>query len=307
MKKWIEYAAIGLVLVFAVGQTVYLLRKSGSLKPEGTTSGSIPLSEPGSVSSLEVLPLYDDVAVDTNYLSGHGVSYLIRTPDFSLLMDLGWNPDKSAPSPLQVNMQTAGLAISDLDALVITHDHPDHVGGTNWWFKKSYSFGAVQEPLSDIKVYLPEEMTYPGTSPVVVSSPVQIAPGIVSIGTVEFTNPLPISFVRPNAKEQALAIKVDGYGVVLISGCGHPGLKSMLDRAETIYGEPVVAVIGGLHYLKSTQAELQTDLELLMQRNIKLIALSPHDSEQVVLNLFAAQFPETYQPLMVGEPIRIGE
>ncbi len=305
MRKWIEYAVIGLVLVFAIAEAVRLFQKSNELQVESQNVVTpAPIQDPGSVTSLELVPLYENTESDNSvYTGGKGVSYLLRTPDFTVLMDLGWNPENSDPSPLQANMQTTGVSINDLDALVISHHHPDHIGGINWWWNKSFSFGKTQESLGDLPVYVPEELKYPGLTLQVVRSAVQIAPGIMSIGSETFKNPFPLNFVRPDAKEQSLAIRVEGYGVVLISGCGHVGLESMITRAEEVYGEPVVAIVGGLHYQNANQEAIQPDLNLLRDRDMKLIALSPHDSDPSVLAIFDQQFPGITHPLIIGQPI----
>lgn len=307
MKKWLEYVIIGVVIVFAVLQTIQLLKKNNESQQQQAARVILTADMVGSVKSLEILPLYDAAAVNSDYLTGHGVSYLLTTPDNKVLLDLGWNPDNIDPSPLQQNMAKAGVSLDDLNALVISHDHPDHVGGNDWWMNKTFSFGKEQVLLPNLKVFVPEVMKYPNVNPTVVTDPALIVPGVASIGPVIFDNPLPISFLRPKTAEQSLAIKVDGYGVVLITGCGHPGLKSMLDRAEALYGEPVVAVVGGLHYEKKTARDLAPDIALLRSRNIKLIALSPHDSDASVLQIFKSEFPEAAVDLLVGQPIKFGE
>lgn len=304
MRKWLEYLVLSVILVFAIYKTISLLQDPGhrGIEPVVPTPS---VEDVGSVDSLIILPLFDRVTSDPAYLTGNGLSYLLSTPGFTLLMDLGSNDGDLDPSPLQQNMATAGISITNLDALVITHDHPDHVGGQKWWNDKTYSFGSTQMPLTGLKVYLPEQMEYPGVNPVVVTQPRKIAEGIVSIGVQQFENSSPMSFRRPRAYEQALAVNVAEYGVVLISGGGHAGLEWMLEQSEQIFHQSVVAVVGGLDYQNKTRTELQPDFNLLRSQNIQLIAVSPHNSDDSVLQLVAAQFPQQTVPLRVGEPVRI--
>jgi 7,8-dihydropterin-6-yl-methyl-4-(beta-D-ribofuranosyl)aminobenzene 5'-phosphate synthase len=308
MKKWTEYLILGVIVLLGVGQTVYsILKSTNTPKTVQSVAKVEKLEDIGSVASLEILPIYDAVALNTLYQTGNGVSYLIKTPNYTILMDLGDNPKNIDPSPLQANMKTAGISQQDLNALFITHDHEDHVGGTGWWQQKTFSFGKEQTPLGDLKVYLPENMKYPGLTPIVVTSPQEIAPGIISTGAVVFKNAFPMSWMRPTATEQSLAIKVDGYGVVLITGCGHPGIQQIIVNAETAMGEPVVAIIGGLHYQKKTQTDIQDDLIVMRKHNLKLLAVSPHDTDPSVLTILAKQFPDAYQPVVVGKAISIGK
>ena len=47
--------------------------------------------------------------------------------------------------------------------------------------------------------------------------------------------------------EQALVINVAGFGLVLISGCGHPRIEQILGITERVLDVPINAVVGGLH------------------------------------------------------------
>ena len=86
-----------------------------------------PLNDMGVTRSLEILPLYENAALDAGYQTGHGVSYLIRTDQTTLLMDLGMNETNTSPSALENNMQKLGLTWDDINLIFISHNHPDHI------------------------------------------------------------------------------------------------------------------------------------------------------------------------------------
>jgi 7,8-dihydropterin-6-yl-methyl-4-(beta-D-ribofuranosyl)aminobenzene 5'-phosphate synthase len=90
---------------------------------------------------------------------------------------------------------------------------------------------------------------------------------------------------------------------VLITGCGHPGLEELIQRSETLYGHPVIGVVGGLHYGEAGASELADPIAYLQGKSPELVALSPHDSEAAALNAFQDAFPETFQVLEVGRSI----
>ncbi|MFH0851003.1 MAG: hypothetical protein V1924_08710 [Candidatus Bathyarchaeota archaeon] len=52
-----------------------------------------------------------------------------------------------------------------------------------------------------------------------------------------------------------------------------------------------------------TVDELQANIQLLKGLNLKLVALSPHDSSDLSMEAFRDAFPEAYRDLRVGEPI----
>ena len=47
--------------------------------------------------------------------------------------------------------------------------------------------------------------------------------------------------------DQALVVNVRGFGLVLISGCGHPPIEWILGITERVLDVPIRAVLGGLH------------------------------------------------------------
>ena len=124
--------------------------------------------------------------------------------------------------------------------------------------------------------------------------------------------------------EQALAIRVEGKGVVLIVGCGHQGLPRLLQRSAELFDEPIYGVIGGLHYPVPrgrvirggvdlqrraayglgdgpSPADVQLEIDLLSTKGPQWVSLSPHDSSDEVIEAFRKTFGARYQDLRVGE------
>lgn len=281
------------------------------------------LKSMGSTRRLEVLPLVDWRAADEGLKVETGVSYLVRTNGNTILFDTGLNGDDEDPSPLLQNMGMLGVSLSDVDTVFITHNHGDHVGGSRWAKKRTFSVTGRQVPLGDVKVYTPTEMTYPGSKPVYARNPVVIGNGVTSTGTV--ANGI---YMMGFTEEHSLAVNVEGKGVVLIVGCGHHTVPRLLERAEALFNEPIYGLVGGLHYPVMggpievygyamhkyagtgkppwdhiTVDELQANIQLLKGLNLKLVALSPHDSSDLSMETFRDAFPEAYRDLRVGEPI----
>jgi glyoxylase-like metal-dependent hydrolase (beta-lactamase superfamily II) len=111
------------------------------IRREAHRTEVLPLNDLGVTRSLEILPLYENAALDGKYQTGHGVSYLIRTDQTTLLMDLGMDETNSSPSVLEINMQKLGVTWDDIDVIFISHNHPDHTGGSAWWLKGTFSPG----------------------------------------------------------------------------------------------------------------------------------------------------------------------
>lgn len=310
MKKWLRRFAVGslagLILFTAVtiGRLQYAEYQIDQDKQ--TISNNSPL-EMGETSKLEILPLYEKSGPDGLQI-GHGVSYLIRTDNATVLFDMGNNMTAASPSPLEENMQSLGISMSEIDAIVISHRHPDHVGGQNWWTEKTFSLDGMKQPsLGDISVYIPEAMTYPGIEPTLAKGPTMLADGIATTGIISFAQPFPIWLATPRGDEQALAVNIAGKGIVIITGCGHMGLEALLARAKSTFDAPVVGVVGGLHYGNADMASLQKEVGLVSSIDPIVVALSPHDSSKTVLDGFAHEFQNSYQFISVGTPLVLQE
>ena len=308
MKKWLcRFALISLIGLFLfMGITLVKLQltKVQISKDNQALTNAAPL-EIGETSTLEILPLYENASL-AGLQSGHGVSYLIRTDSATILFDLGNNMTAESPSPLNQNMASLGISLDEVDMIVISHNHPDHLGGQNWWKQKTFSLdGTTQSLLGNIQIYVPEEMTYPDYDLNLVKTPAILSDGVATTGIISYAQPFPIWLAMSKGDEQALAVNVSGRGIVLITGCGHMGLESLLGRAEAVFEAPVVGVVGGLHYGNTDMDALQAEVQLLRDLNPPVVALSPHDSGQGVLDGIADAFPDAYAPIMVGQTISV--
>jgi len=217
-------------------------------------------------------------------------------------MDIGNNPDQLDVTPFAQNMQKLGVDWDEIDRIVITHPHPDHVGGLTAWRERTISFGELPGGIGERLVFVPSKVTNKGA--VHATIPTLPSPDAATTGVISYPEVFPLSLRDPKGYEQALVVHVDGYGLVLITGCGHPTLERLVERAESLYGFPVVGVVGGIHYEGYTAEEVQPHVQFLQSRQMRLIALSPHDSSPEALEAFRSVFSDVYHTLRVGEPVQ---
>jgi len=280
----------------------------------------------GAVKHLTILPLIDWYTARDDLIGEPGVSYLVRADDTTILFDVGYNRQSERPSPLLRNMAALGVDVAEIDALVISHAHSDHLGGTSHQMHKSFALSCQPVDLKGIPAYVPEPLSNPTARVVVVDGPRVIAPGVASIGTI----PRQLFFFGWTP-EQSLAVHVESKGIVLIIGCGHPTLQRIVDRAEMLFDAPLYGLVGGLHYPVTASREaifglpaqqflgtgkwpwdpvnrqdVETAIAYLKHRNPQLVALSAHDSCDWSLEAFRGAFGAAYQDLLVGKEIVVG-
>lgn len=295
-KRLLNPVLVGLIIVRKILSEIKILWEKQVL----ATYTPVKIGE---TKKLEILPLFE--AVSENELqSGFGVSYLVRTDTATILFDVGNNPKALSPSPLEHNMSQLGISLEEINLMVISHRHPDHVGGWKWWKRNSFSMnGTSQRTLGTLPIYITEKLIYPGSNLTFAKLPLNLAEGVTTTGRFTYFEPYPLWQITPQDSEQVLAVNVAGRGIVLIVGCGHMGLGALLNRSKTIFKEPVIGIVGGLHYGKSKPESLIQEITSLKECNPQVVALSPHDSGPAAVDIFQKEFAKIYKPIRVGVPI----
>jgi 7,8-dihydropterin-6-yl-methyl-4-(beta-D-ribofuranosyl)aminobenzene 5'-phosphate synthase len=124
-----------------------------------------------------------------------------------------------------------------------------------------------------------------------------------------------------------MVVNVRGFGLVLISGCGHPPIEKILAVTERALDVPIQAVIGGLHlpvhaartplvpqavlgnphppWQPISERDATHVLDEIEARGPRLVALSSHDSTPWTFDAFATRLGGLYRTLRAGEELTI--
>jgi 7,8-dihydropterin-6-yl-methyl-4-(beta-D-ribofuranosyl)aminobenzene 5'-phosphate synthase len=208
----------------------------------------------------------------------HGFSALVtvRRGDQSttLLFDTGVSPDG-----LAVNAQALGLALGDVQGVVLSHGHFDHTGGfaglarlrgrsglpltvhpAVWTRRRLAPPGGVPFEMPTLS---PGALEREGFELIERRQPSLLAGGSILITgevdrTTEFERGMPPAHQawdghqwRHDAAvidDQALVVNVRGQGLVVLTGCGHAGVVNIVRQALRLTGVGRLhALIGGFH------------------------------------------------------------
>jgi len=167
---------------------------------------------------MKISIVYDNETAQKGLTGDWGFACVIEYDERTILFDTGAKGDI-----LMQNMNVMHIDPADIDEVFISHDHWDHTGGLTAFLRAN----------KNVTVYVPKSL--------------QEVPDVDNVVTIDTAQKLHNGFYSTGELkdiEQSLVIKSD-TGLVIIVGCSHPGVKTILNAAEK-YGKPF-ALIGGLH------------------------------------------------------------
>ena len=266
-------------------------------RPAPTATGtSVPTStsEPTPTEVAEELTItivYDNNEYNERLETAWGFSCLVEGPEKTILFDTGGDS-----AMLLRNMRTLGIAPQDVNVVVISHIHGDHVGGLAGFLEENHA----------VTVYLPQSFPESikgatmdaGAELIEISSqevePVEICEDVYSTGEL-----------GDWSKEQSLVIETS-QGLVVITGCAHPGVVNIVRQAKRLTGGEVYFVLGGFHLGGVSAAEIAGIVEDFQQLGVQRVAPC-HCSGDVARRLFEEAYGEDFIPAGVGSRLEIRE
>jgi 7,8-dihydropterin-6-yl-methyl-4-(beta-D-ribofuranosyl)aminobenzene 5'-phosphate synthase len=167
---------------------------------------------------MKITIVYDNTTLKPNLVADWGWSCFIETEGRNILFDTGGNG-----KILLENLINLDIYPEIIDDIVISHPDFDHIGGLSTFLNLNQK-AVVHIPVSFRGIRYNNEVKY-------YDKPTQIYKNIFLTGELD-------------KREQSLAIKTE-RGLVLIIGCGHPGIGKIIDSISK-FGN-IYAIIGGLH------------------------------------------------------------
>ena len=180
---------------------------------------------------VKITIVYDNTAFRKDLQADWGFSALVEVRKRKILFDTG-----ARGKILLSNMEKLEIDPKEIEDVFISHLHLDHIGGLGDFLKAN----------SNVKLWIPSRFSGAENAREIieVKEPKKLYEGIYSTGEL-------------GGVEQSLCIETK-RGIVLIAGCSHPEMRSILNTASE-FGR-VYGIIGGLH---ATRPESLKELNLI--------------------------------------------
>jgi len=245
-------------------------------------SVTIPLSK----GPLTITIVFDNNPYDERLRTSWGFAALVEHQNQTLLFDTGGDG-----LILLENMRILGINTSDIQGVMLSHAHNDHTGGLVYLLEsgarpKIYVFpgfgGNIDQETAKITEVLQVE---PGDS---------ITDGLYTTGAM-----------GGGIREQALVIRTS-KGLVVITGCAHPGIVQIVEKAKEMFDEPVYLVMGGFHLGDKSDHQLDGIITAFRELGVHKVAPCHCTGEEAIAR-FKAEYRENFIQAGVGSVIVVEE
>jgi 7,8-dihydropterin-6-yl-methyl-4-(beta-D-ribofuranosyl)aminobenzene 5'-phosphate synthase len=222
-------------------------------------------------------------------IAGSGFSALIEGCDKTVLFDVG-----ADSLILSRNMKNLGIDPRIVDAVFLSHDHCDHIGGLS----------AILRHNPTLEVYVPEASNSDLKDKVkaseshltCVTGPLRLAEHMQTTGQMEGS----LQGIR-KVQEHGLVLQTP-KGSVLVVGCAHPGIMKIVERSEAVSrGQGLYLVVGGFHLLEKSESEIRSIVHSLRAR--AAMAAPCHCTGDEAIEVIERVYGQAYIKCGVGRRI----
>jgi 7,8-dihydropterin-6-yl-methyl-4-(beta-D-ribofuranosyl)aminobenzene 5'-phosphate synthase len=248
-------------------------------------SASVAGAPSGEAARLRLTVVFDNVARRGGLTPGWGFSCLVEAAGTTLLFDTGGDG-----RVLLANLQRLGHRVDEVDAVVLSHIHADHTGGLD----------AVLAAKRGLDVWLPAAFPAPFQHDVAARGACvhAVRAGGPLFGPVASTGPLDHGLT-----EQALIVDT-ARGLVVVTGCAHPGIVHIAETAMKLTGRPIHLLMGGFHLLGADAAHVDNVVARLQALGVERVAPS-HCTGDAAIKRFRRAWGERFVEGGLGAVIEV--
>lgn len=214
-----------------------------------------------------------------------GFSCVLFGLDDTILFDTG------ADDGLMLrNMKEAGIDPLEIDVVVLSHGHWDHIGGLENLLRAN----------PDVTIYMPASLAE------------ELKEGCIDYGaevvgvaaSMEINDGVHLIFGLPGKIDEVSMALDTKNGLILVTGCAHAGIDHILERAVEVSGaKDILVALGGYHTLKSDAKEVKEIISNMKKLGLKYVAPC-HCTGEAAMGLFKDAFGDNFIDAGAGVELR---
>ncbi|MCK5030524.1 MAG: MBL fold metallo-hydrolase [Thermoplasmatales archaeon] len=234
---------------------------------------------------LDLTIIYDNNLYNEKLETRWGFSCLVEGLEKTILFDVGGDG-----SVLLRNMEKLKIAPREIDVVILSHIHYDHIGGLSDFLRKN--------PL--VTVYMPsslprsvkDKVKNAGAKLIEVRRPTEICKNAYSTGELGTW-----------IKEESLIMKTS-KGLVIITGCAHSGVVNIVKKAKEMLKSRVYLVLGGFHLCWMNTWQIKGIVNGIEKEKVEKVAPC-HCSGDLARKLFKKAYGKDFILVGCGKKIKI--
>jgi 7,8-dihydropterin-6-yl-methyl-4-(beta-D-ribofuranosyl)aminobenzene 5'-phosphate synthase len=219
---------------------------------------------------MKAVVLSDNRLLDSSFESEHGLSVYLEKEKQKFLFDTG------ASGVFIRNAAKAGVDLTQVDYVFVSHGHRDHAGGLEQFLQLNQKAKVVLSKYALNRKYYSKRTgfreigvdldlsRYPGRFLFVEDQPVLgdeihvLKPSVrlfpIPKGNRTLYRESESGLVLDEFKHE-IVVAIGGKELFVFTGCAHLGLLNMLESVAKDTGKPIRHVLGGFHLLDSTDSQ----------------------------------------------------
>jgi len=186
-------------------------------------------------------------------------------------------------------MERLGIEPANIDRVVLSHAHGDHTGGLTGLLAMGI------RPIVHVPRSFPldfKSQVEAAAELVEVHQATKIAEGVYTTGEM-----------GSGVIEQALVVST-AKGLVVVTGCAHPGVVEMVERAKEMGGDEIYLVLGGFHLGGASEGRIKEIIGEFQRLGVRKLAPC-HCTGDKAISLFREAYGEDFIQNGAGQIIEV--